>query len=176
MSIIEDLSRQILLEHLNPDEINLISTVVEQIKFSTNEPIFTQGQQTKGIYMINYGEIEISKKLPIDLKTKMLISLRNVQHCCDIRKTPLGWKQVYSKLIEGFFFGELSIVENKDKHGVDAIALEDSEVYLIPTKKFNDICDANPTLLIKIMKTIAKSASKSVRNLDRQLLKILIGY
>ena len=176
MSIVEDLSRQILLEHLNPDEIEKVSKVVEKIKYSTNDSIFTETQPTKGIYMINYGEVEVSKKLSIDLKTKMLITLRNVQHCCDIRKTSDGWKQVFAKLIEGFFFGELSIVEGKVKHGADAVALEETEVYLIPTAKFNALCDANPVLLIKIMKTIAKSASKNVRHLDRQLLKILIGY
>ncbi|MBF0474059.1 MAG: cyclic nucleotide-binding domain-containing protein [Nitrospirae bacterium] len=176
MSIVEDLSRQILLENLNPEEIKVIASAVEAIKFSTNDPIFTEGQHTKGVYLINYGEVEISRKLPIDLKTKMLITLRNVQHCCDIRKTPYGWKQVFAKLIEGFFFGELAIVENLEKHTIDAIALEDTEVYLIRTNKFNEMCDANPHLLIKIMKTIAKTASKNVRNLDRQLLKILIGY
>lgn len=176
MSIIKDLGRQILLEHLTPDEIKKISTIVEKIKYEPDEPIFTEGQHTKGIYMINYGEVELSKKLPLDLKTKMLITLRNVQHCCDIRKTPYGWKQIYAKLIEGFFFGELSVVENKEKHGVDAIALEETEVYLIRTEKYNKVCEENPVILIKTMKTIAKTASKNVRNLDRQLLKIIIGY
>ncbi len=177
MSIVEDLkSKHLLLEGLDDNEINIVSELIEVVSFKKGDPVFRENGQTKGIFMINSGEVEITKKLPVDMKSKMLISLRNLQHCCEIRKTPYGWKQVFANLIDGHFFGELSIIEKRDKHSADAYALTDTELFLLGKDKFSKLETSNPLISAKIYKTIAKVSSKNVRLMDRQLLKILIGY
>ncbi len=177
MSIAEDLkTKHLLCEGLDDDEIEKVAGLLETQTVSKGSPVFRENGTTKGIFMINSGEIEISKKLPVDLKTKMLISMKNIQHCCEIRKTPLGWRQVFANLVDGHFFGELSVIEGRKVHSVDADALDDTELFLLKTDKFHELEAGYPLISIKIKKTIAKVTSKNVRLMDRQLLKILIGY
>ncbi|MBF0465301.1 MAG: cyclic nucleotide-binding domain-containing protein [Nitrospirae bacterium] len=175
MSLVDDLKRQILLDGIEGAELEKIAGMVDTFKVSKGDPIFRENEQTRGIYMINTGEVEITKKLPIDLKTKMLITMRNMQNCCQIRKTPFGWRQLFASLIEGQYFGELSVIEGKKKHGADADAVTDCEFYLLSPDKFAVIEATSPETILKMLKTIARVSSKNLRYLDRQLLKLLIG-
>jgi len=172
----DKLTKQLLLEGLSDKELGVIAGAVETIDVSRGDPVFRENEPTRGIYMISSGEVEITKKLPIDLKTKMLITVRNLQNCCEIRKTPYGWRQRFAGLIEGQFFGELSVIEDRKKHGADADAVEDTELILITTDRFKEIEIKHPAIMLQIYRTIAKVSSKSVRHLDRQLLTLLIGY
>jgi CRP-like cAMP-binding protein len=174
--MIDKLKRQLLLEGLDDKELDVISGAVETIAVSKGDPVFRENEHTRGIYMISSGEVEITKKLPIDLKTKMLITVRNLQNCCEIRKTPYGWRQKFASLIDGQFFGELSVIEDRKKHGADADAVEDTELLLIPTEKFKEIETKHPSTMLQIYRNVAKGSSKNVRHLDRQLLTLLIGY
>ncbi|MBF0519635.1 MAG: cyclic nucleotide-binding domain-containing protein [Nitrospirae bacterium] len=175
MSLVDDLKRQILLDGIEGAELEKIAGMVDTFKVSKGDPIFRENEQTRGMYMINLGEVEITKKLPIDLKTKMLITMRNMQNCCQIRKTPFGWRQLFASLIEGQYFGELSVIEGKKKHGADADAVTDCEFYLLSPDKFAIIEATSPETILKMLKTIARVSSKNLRYLDRQLLKLLIG-
>lgn len=175
MQLIEDLKRQILLEGLDDAELNAVGQMLEQVRFSKGDAVFRESEPTQGVYMIKTGEVEITKKLPIDLKTKMLITVRNTQNCCEIRKTPYGWRQVFTTLMDGQFFGELSVIEGKKKHGADADATEDTELYLIRPDKFAEIESSAPATMLKILRVIARVSSKNMRHLDKQLLRLLIG-
>lgn len=176
MSVLDDLKLQILFDGLDDSELESLVNMVEVLHFSKGSAIFREGEPTKGVYMIKSGEVEITKRLPIDLKTKMLIAVRNLQNCCEIRKTPKGWKQVFAKLIDGHFFGELSVIEGRKQHGADADALEDTELLLIRAEKFLEIEETRPESMLRVLRTIARISSKNLRMLDRQLLKLIIGY
>ena len=62
---------------------------------------------TKGIYLISKGKVEISK-ITLD-----------------------GWKQTLAVLVEHHFLGELSVIEGRQWHSVDATAIEDTEFFLL---------------------------------------------
>ncbi|MBF0319417.1 MAG: cyclic nucleotide-binding domain-containing protein [Nitrospirae bacterium] len=175
MTVLDDLKRQMLFDGLDDGELRAIEQIVEPVKVSRGDPIFRENEPTKGVYLIKSGEVEITKKLPIDLKTKMLITVRNTQNCCEIRKTPYGWRQVFATLLDGQFFGELSVIEGKKKHGADADAVEDSELYLIQPEKLSEIETSAPATMLKILRVIARVSSKNMRYLDKQLLRLLIG-
>ncbi|KJR41555.1 transcriptional regulator, Crp/Fnr family [Candidatus Magnetoovum chiemensis] len=176
MSILKDLKNQMLFENLDEEELTIFADNITKMQLSKGDPIFRENEPTLGLYLVKDGEVQITRQMPVDLKTKMLITVRNVQNCCEIIKTPQGWKQVFANLVSGNFFGELSIVEGRKKHGADADAIEDTELYLIKAEVFNEIETANPAVMIKILRTIAKYSSKRLRLLDRQLLKLIIGF
>ncbi|MBF0563812.1 MAG: cyclic nucleotide-binding domain-containing protein [Nitrospirae bacterium] len=176
MSIVEELKKQILFEGLDDSELEKMALLVESVHFNKGDSIFREKEPTAGIFLIKNGEVEITKRLPIDLKTKMLITVRNTQNCCEIRKTPYGWRQVFASLIDGQFFGELSVVEGRKTHGADADAVADTELLLIKAEKFNEIEANSPLTMLKVLRTIARVSSKNMRYLDRQLLKLLIGF
>lgn len=152
MPIKTELKKQILLSDLSDNEIEELSKKVIQESYPKGKNIFKEGDSTKGIYLIRKGKIEISKI------------------------TPDGWKQTLAALKDGHFFGELSLIEDKKIHGADAVALENTEVFLIKKEDFKELEQSNPLLMYKIMKTIAKVASRNVHSMNERLVKLLISY
>ncbi len=147
-----ELQKQILFTDLTDTELEMVAQKIVIENYSKGQSIFREGEQTSGIYLVKKGKIEISKK------------------------TPDGWKQTLAVLAENQIFGELSVIENKKTHGADALAIEATEVYLFTTDKFKALEKSNPATMYKIMRTIARLASKNVHSMNDKLVKLLISY
>lgn len=152
MPIKTELKKQILLSDLNESEIDILSNKIIEESYPKGKNIFKEGDPTKGIYLIRKGKVEISKI------------------------TPDGWKQTLAVLKDGHFFGELSLIEDKKNHGADAVALENTELFLIKKEDFKELEQKEPLLMYKIMKTIARVASRNVHSMNERLIKLLISY
>lgn len=148
----DELKKQVLFEELKESELETISKVLIIESFPKGKHIFKEGDPTKGIYLIKKGKVEISKI------------------------TPDGWKQTLAVLKDGNFFGELSIIEEKKNHGADAVALENTELFLFKKEEFEALEQKEPLLILKIMKTIARVASRNVHTMNERLIKLLISY
>lgn len=152
MSIKAYLKKQILLNELSDAEIEILAEKVTTKSYPKGSIIFKEGEPTKGIYLIHSGKVEISKT------------------------TPDGWKQTLVILKDGDFFGELSLIEDKKIHGADAVALENTDIFLIKTEDFKDIEQTELLLMYKIVKSMAKAISRNLRSMNEKLLKLLISY
>ncbi|MEK7736101.1 MAG: cyclic nucleotide-binding domain-containing protein, partial [Nitrospirota bacterium] len=86
---ISELKKQILFEDISNSELEKLAKVIKEVSLKKGEFLFKEGEDTKGIYMIRSGKIEINKV------------------------TPDGWKQTLAVLSTGNFFGELSIIEHR---------------------------------------------------------------
>lgn len=148
----KELKRQLLFEGLEDEDLEKIASMVDLIKNAKGEIIFKEGDPTRGIYMVRKGAVEINKL------------------------TPDGWKQKLALLKENHFFGELSVIENKKTHGANAESLEETELFVMDKEKFEDIEKTSPTLIAKIMKTIARVASRNVHLMNERLIRLLISY
>ncbi len=149
---VKEMKNQILLKDLTEEEIKEISGRMVAKTFSKGQSIFKEGEPTEGIYLVHRGKVEISKT------------------------TPDGWKQTLAVLPEGHFFGELSVIEDKRFHGANATAIDNTEVFLIRTEDFKALEEEAPKMMYKIMKTIARVASKNVHSMNERLVKVLISY
>jgi len=147
-----ELKQQILFSDLTEAELGRIAQTITLEKFSKGKPIFKAGEPTKGIFLVKTGKVEIS----------ML--------------TADGWKQTLAVLLENHIFGELSVIENKAMHGADATAIDDTEVYRFKTDDFKALEKSDTMMMYKIMKTIARIASKNVHSMNEKLMKLLISY
>jgi CRP-like cAMP-binding protein len=147
-----ELKKQVLFSELNDAELGVISQKIAVENHAKGKSIFREGEATKGIYLVKSGKVEISKN------------------------TPDGWKQPLAILIENQIFGELSVIEDKKTHGADATAIESTEVYRLTTDDFKALEKTDPTMMYKIMKTIARLASKNVHAMNEKLMKLLISY
>jgi CRP-like cAMP-binding protein len=147
-----ELKKQVLFSELNDAELGVISQKIAVESHAKGKSIFKEGEATKGIYLVKSGKVEISKN------------------------TPDGWKQPLAILIENQIFGELSVIEDKKTHGADATAIESTEVYRLTTDDFKALEKTDPTMMYKIMKTIARLASKNVHAMNEKLMKLLISY
>ncbi len=147
-----DLKQQKLLSELNDAELDTIAQKIIAEKYAKGTTILKEGEATKGIYLIHKGKVEISKI------------------------TPDGWKQTLAFLAEQHFFGELSVIEDRTMHGADVTAAEDSECFLIKKDDLQILEEKEPAMMYKIMRAIARVASRNVRSMNEKLMKVLISY
>ncbi|GAB4411513.1 MAG: hypothetical protein OHK0032_07430 [Thermodesulfovibrionales bacterium] len=147
----EILKGQVLLEDLDEKELQKIGSIIKELTFKNGEYLFREREDTKGIYLIQSGKVEISKT------------------------TPDGWKQTLAVLSPGHFFGELSIIE-KRRHDASAIAIENAEVLLIRKEDFEKMENEDLLLASRIMKKLILVLSKNLRRMNERFLNALISY
>ncbi len=145
------LPQQVLFEGLNSRELAAMSKIIQRLKFKKGEQIFKEKEDTRGLYLINSGKVEISKV------------------------TADGWKQTLAVFGKGHFFGELSILE-KRKHEAIAMAAENTDIFLIGKEDFEKLERENVTLAFKIMKQMALVMCKNLRHMNNKFLNALISY
>ncbi|MEW6001689.1 MAG: cyclic nucleotide-binding domain-containing protein [Nitrospirota bacterium] len=149
--MIKTLKQQVLLQDLDSGGLNKISKIFKKMTFKKGEQLFKEGDDTRGLYLIHSGKVEISKV------------------------TPDGWRQTIAALTPGHFFGELSILE-KRRHEASAIAAEDSELFLISKEDFEKLMEEDIELACQIIKKIALVMSKNLRRMNDKFLNALISY
>jgi CRP-like cAMP-binding protein len=147
----ESLKQQILLQNIDQTGLETIASIAKDVFIKKGEPLFKESEETKGLWMIHSGKIEISKI------------------------TADGWRQTIVVLPPGHFFGELSILENR-KHVASATALEDTELFLIPKDDFEKMMAQECELALCIVKRIAIAMSKNLRRMNDKFLSALISY
>jgi CRP/FNR family transcriptional regulator len=147
----ESLKRQVLLEDIGSEELKKLAGIIRQMSFKKGEHLFRERDETRGLYLIHSGKVEISKV------------------------TPDGWRQTMAVLPSGHFFGELSILERR-QHEASAVALEDTELFLIAKEDFENLMKEDIALACYIIKKIAIVMSKNLRRMNERFLGALISY
>lgn len=147
-----DLKRQKLLADLQEGELATILKCTARENHAKGAVIFREGEATRGILLIHRGKVEISKT------------------------TPDGWKHTLAVLSEQAFFGELSVIEDRPNHSTTATALDTTELYRITAEDLHAFETSEPAMMFKIMKTIARTASRNVHSMNEKLMKALISY
>lgn len=145
------LKQQVLLEDLESQELTRMSQIIDKLHFKKGESIFKENDDTKGLYLIHSGKVEITKV------------------------TSDGWKQTLAAFSKGHFFGELSILE-KRKHEASAAAVENTDILLLSKKDFEKMEKEDPELAFKVMKKIALVMCKNLRRMNDKFLNALISY
>lgn len=145
------LKQQVLLEGIDDAGLSKIANITRQVSVKKGDQLFKEKDETKGLWLIRTGKIEIS------------------------RMTADGWRQTLVVLPANHFFGELSILENRH-HVASATALEDSEILLIPKEDFDDLVQKDCTLALKIVIKLAIAMSKNLRRMNDKFLSALISY
>lgn len=149
--MIKELKKQVLLQDMDSAELNKISKIIKKMTFQKGEQLFKEKDDTKGLYLIHSGKVEISKI------------------------TPDGWRQTIAVLTPGHFFGELSILE-KRQHEAGAIAAEETELFLIAKEDFEKLMVEDIKLACEIIKKLAIAMSKNLRRMNDKFLSALISY
>jgi len=145
------LRQQALLEDLDNGELTKIAKMIQKLSFKKGDYIFREKEETKGLYLIHSGKVEIAKV------------------------TSDGWKQPLAIFTKGHFFGELSILERR-RHEAYAVAMENTEIFLISREMFEKMEKDEYLIAFKIMKKIALVMCKNLRRMNDKFLNSLISY
>lgn len=145
------LKNQVLLEDLQDSELDKITAIAQVLEFRKGDTIFREKENTKGLYLIKSGKVEISKL------------------------TQDGWRQTLAALSDGQFFGELSILENR-QHEAAAVASETTVIILLTKEGFEKLEKDDAAIAFKIIKRIALVMCKNLRRMNDKFLNALINY
>jgi len=145
------LKKQILFADFDMEGLEKISKILKKLSFKKEEQLFKEKDDTRGLWLIHSGKVEIS------------------------RVTADGWRQTLAVLTAGQFFGELSLLENR-RHVASAVAIEDTELFLLPKEDFERILEEDIALACDIIKRIAIMMSKNLRMMNDKFLSALISY
>jgi CRP/FNR family transcriptional regulator len=151
MKMIQALKQQSLFSDIDGEGLERLSKIVKKVTLKKGEYLFKEKDDTRGVYLLHSGKVEIS------------------------RVTADGWRQTLTVVTPGDFFGELSILE-KRSHVASAVAVEDSELFLIPREEFERLMDEDLKLACYILKKIALEMSKKLRRTTDKFLSALISY
>jgi CRP-like cAMP-binding protein len=146
------LRKQLFFQDLTDTELDLIAEKMTLVKYPQGKAIFTEGAATIGLFFVHKGKVEVSKI------------------------TADGWKQTLAIFTENHFFGELTVIEDKMRHSTDAIALVDSEIFELKKEDFKSFENVSYEMMYKIMRTIARGASRNLHVMNEKLMKLLISY
>jgi CRP-like cAMP-binding protein len=152
MVTVSDIKTQKLLSDLDDAELAIVAKKISVEPYTKGAAIFREGEATRGICLVNRGKVEISKM------------------------TADGWKQTLAVFTERQFFGEMSVIEDRKHHSTNATALDATELYRIKTEDFRQFEQSDPLMMYKIMRTIARMASRNVHAMNEKLMKALISY
>jgi CRP-like cAMP-binding protein len=151
MISVNDLKRQILFDSVDEEHLLKIAKNLRLLSFKKGEFLFKEKDPTKGLYLIHSGKLEISKT------------------------TPDGWKQTLAVLDSGHFCGELSILE-KRRHESNALALEDTTLFLLPKEDFEKMEKEDIMLAHVILKKLSIVLCKNLRRMNEKFMNVLINY
>jgi CRP-like cAMP-binding protein len=147
----EHLKNQVLFHDLDKTGLNKMAKIVQKVSLKKGEQLFKEKDSTQGLYLIKSGKVEIS------------------------RVTADGWRQTLVVLTSGHFFGELSILE-KRHHVATAVALDNTDLFLIPRDDFEKLLVDDMAVACTIIKRIAIVMSKNLRQMNDKFLSALISY
>lgn len=145
------LKKQILLADFDMERLEKISKIFKKFSLKKGEQLFKEKDDTRGLWLIHSGKVEIS------------------------RVTADGWRQTLAVLTAGHFFGELSLLENR-RHVASAVAIEDTELFLLPKEEFERLMEEDMALACNLIKRIAIVMSKNLRMMNDKFLSALISY
>ena len=148
---IQALRQQKLFSEMTDTELAVIVSMIVTEKYAKGSAVLKEGDPTKGIYLIQRGKVEISKI------------------------TPDGWKQTLGFLGEHHFFGELSVIEDRQSHSIDALAIEDTDFFVLKKEDIWSLEEKDQTIMYKIMRAIARVASRNVRSMNEKFTNVSIS-
>ncbi len=138
----QDLATVRLFELLDEDELTELAAVIDSEKFSAGDNIFRAGELGDCLFIVNYGEVELSIK------------------------DDAGQKIVLKVVCEDDLFGEISMLDNRPRSAT-AIALTDTELFVLDREDLLLLFQKKPDAALNML----ASMGDMLRETDKLLRK-----
>ena len=135
-----------LFEGMNNDDITYIESLLEKKVYLTDDIICKESDESKELYLIINGKVDIIKK-----------------------ETKIG------ELVSGEHFGEMALIENKER-SADVVANGEVEIFVLTNEKFFSLRNEKPKIYADILFNISKDLSGKLREISSKLQRIWEGY
>jgi CRP/FNR family transcriptional regulator len=142
------LKEMTLFKKLSDDEIEKVSSVLEEAIYKKGSIIWEEGAPEQGLQIIDYGKVRIS------------------------RKTSEGHRQVLAVLKANGFFGEMSLLDGRS-HSASAEALEDTKVLILHRSKMENLLKENPPTAYNILRVMTIEICELLRQMNAKFMDMV---
>lgn len=131
------LKENVLFQDLTDRELSFVQDIVHVRRYHAGEPIFRQNEVGVGMYLIAKGRVEI--------------------YVSDPTATQDEFRDIYiTQLLDGDFFGELSLVEENGRRTASAVARDETTLIGFFKPDLTEILERNPSTGVKIVFRLAE--------------------
>ncbi|MDI6739056.1 MAG: cyclic nucleotide-binding domain-containing protein [Candidatus Edwardsbacteria bacterium] len=139
----EVLKKVVLFKYLSPSELDSLASRLQKRESAKGAVVFKEGSEGQEMFLITKGEIEIS-------------ITRNDS------------KLVLAELGESSFFGEMALITDKPRTAT-AIALVDSEAYILSKTEFQGLLVKEPQLMARLLMAMAEILCQRIQATNENL-------
>lgn len=152
-SLRQKLRENILFQDLSASEIKLVENIVNLRSYRPGESIFRQGEAGVGMYIISSGIVNIHTEELVpqtgEVKTNLITQLK-----------------------EGYFFGDMALVEPDSRRSATAIAHEECTLIGFFKPDLIEICERNPSAGVKILFRLGEVLSTRLRETTHRITEL----
>jgi CRP/FNR family cyclic AMP-dependent transcriptional regulator len=155
-ALVNFLKQSDIFYQLTPTQLELVANLCEEVTFQTGDIIFKESSNSKELYVITQGEVEII----INAETS----------------TPFSPNQemVIAKLRRGQSFGEVALVDEGLRSASARAAQEATHLLVIHRDKLIMLCESYPQLGYRLMQNLAADLAMKIRNTDLRIREQLL--
>lgn len=113
-----------LFRPLSDEELTAAAASFRHLHYSTGERIIQEGEPGDSFFVIDRGEVEVSKTLA-------------------------GARRTLARLMEGQFFGEMALLTG-ERRSATVVAASDVDVFMLDKAGFEKVLVANPSIAVEI--------------------------
>lgn len=140
-----DLAEFDLMREFETDQtLDVLRACVEERSYAAGETLFRYGDAGAEIHLIRRGSVRIS----LSLATGKQLGLAT-----------------YGR---GHFFGDMAFLDRRPR-SADAVAVRDTDLYIISRDRFDEVVRVHPLIGIKIFARLARTLALRLRHTDAEL-------
>ena len=132
---------------LSDSEVEVLSNLMQERQLADSEFLFEDGMNDDSLHVILAGKVEVVKRTGDDNFASLAV------------------------LRDGELAGELSFIDGAP-HTVGLRALCETRILSLTRESFEGIIDANPQLVYKVMRAVARSAHRIVHRMNTEFVEL----
>ena len=157
-SLINFLKQSDIFYHFTATQLELVANLCHEILFQEGEVIFRENSDSKELYVIAQGEVDI-------LINPALVGGPASGDQKEIR---------IAILRRGQSFGEVALVDEGLRSATARAAHKDTRLLIIPRDKLIMLCETYPQLGYRLMYNLAADLAMKIRNTDLRIREPLL--
>jgi len=144
-----------LFQDLEEGEILEVLDHTSVREFSAQEIIIQEGEPGDSLFIMQAGEVEITKQLTLVLD----------------EDTPKERVMIRLKAENGVYFGEMALLENETRSAT-VTASSDCSLLELHQKDFLGLIEQNPAMGVKLLLRLAQILSRHLRKTNQDVVKL----
>jgi len=150
MSSIGDFLRESdIFDQLTATQLEMVANICSEQRFGAGEVIFEEHSDSKELYVIARGEVEILISPTTGILTREKHQIALLRH--------------------GQSFGEVALVDEGLRSATARATQKDTRLLVIPREKFLMLCETYPQLGFRVMANLAADLATKIRNADMKI-------